>query len=45
MVAIVQIRNALAELVKQPNKAQNRSGDFASSNIPVCKNRYIDISL
>ena len=41
MVAIVQIRNALAELVKQPNRAQNGSGDFVRSNIPVHTNSIL----
>lgn len=35
--AIVEITNALAKLVKQPNRAQNGSGDFVRFNIPVHK--------
>ncbi len=36
--AIVQVSNALAKLVEQPNRAQNGSGDFVRFNIPVHKN-------
>ena len=37
LMAIVQIANALAKLVKQPNRAQNGSSDFVRFNIPVHK--------
>ena len=33
--AIVQVANALAQLVKQPNRAQNGSGDFVRLNMSV----------
>ena len=36
--AIVEVANALAKLVKQPNRAQNGSGDFVRFNITVHKN-------
>ena len=39
--AIVQIANALAKLVKQPNSAQNGSSDFVRFNIPVHKNSIL----
>ena len=39
--AIVQVTNALAKLVKQPNRAQNGSGDFVRFNIPVHKNSIL----
>ena len=35
--AIVQVANALSKLVKQPNRAQNGSGDFVRFNISVHK--------
>ena len=35
--AIVQVSNALAKLVKQPNRAQNGSGDFVRFNVPAHK--------
>ena len=41
MKAIVHISNALAKLVKQPNRAQNGSGDFVRFNIPVHKNSIL----
>ena len=31
---IVQAENVLTEQVKQPNRAQNGSGDFVSINVP-----------
>jgi hypothetical protein len=39
--AIVQVANALTELVKQANRAQNGSGDFVRINIPVHNNRIL----
>ena len=39
--AIVQIANALAELVKQPSRAENGSGDFVRFNMPVHKNSIL----
>lgn len=40
MKAIVQGANALTKLVKQPNRAQNGSDDFARFNISVHKKIY-----
>jgi hypothetical protein len=36
--AILQVSNAIAKLVKQPNRAQNGSGDFVRFNITAHKN-------
>lgn len=42
--AIVLVANALTELAKLPNRAQNGSGDFVSINIPVHINIYIAVN-
>ncbi|BCO27016.1 hypothetical protein MIZ03_1903 [Rhodoferax lithotrophicus] len=38
------VANALTELAKLPNRAQNGSGDFVSINIPVHINIYIAVN-